>query len=683
MIQQSYKPVTRYDASLPKEYTMKYHIRSLTIFLAALSLLLLCSCVHNNAQTEEQAPTTADLVARAAADPIPPEPAQLPVRYLNPGFVTIEDDKVDADLAKDAQEYQIKVGANIRSTRGPQPLWDILKRMAMLKDMSVSWSSDVDQTVLVDVDISATDNYFEAIDNLLRQVDYFHEVEGSTIIIKYKETKTYHVAMPFVRQVYETATGGNILGSSEEAADIDGTISLTSKGNEFDIWLNIELNLKAILDVWTTKAGTTGGTTAAISNAGVVVASDAAGTSEDRAILDLSATRMVSATGNKYIIDKPVGLITVHAPKPLQKIIESYFDTLKHELYKQVTIEAKIIEVQLTNNSTLGIDWNLLLRSLSFGGSLALTKDYTKNLGPDGTSTTRTDTSNFNRTKENSRTSSSNRSNTEDNTLTSDFTTGSTTDGTDGTITYKDGVLNHRGDAITGYKADSASGSSSIDKTTDSFSSVASAVTTAATIMTGGASNAAAGLLTLDSFNFADFLHALSDQGNTSILANPKLSVMNGQPALITAGKNITYVSNITQTQTGTGTNSDTSYSTETERVLSGVGLALTPVIKDDNEIILTLVPVTSVLEEMNFEIGPWGKIGLPIINVREMSTTVTVKDGEMLVIGGLITTVESTKGQNLFPGLANVPILKYLTGYETKVLEKRELIILLRTRII
>ncbi|MBW1750974.1 MAG: hypothetical protein JRJ37_09815, partial [Deltaproteobacteria bacterium] len=141
------------------------------------------------------------------------------------------------------------------------------------------------------VDISANDNYYEAIDNLLRQVDYFHEVEGTTIIIKYKETKTYHVAMPFTRQVYETATGGNVLGSGDETSSVEGTIRLDSRGNEFDIWLNIELNLKAILDVWTTKAGTTAGTTAAITNAGVVVASDVAGTSEDRAIMDLSATR--------------------------------------------------------------------------------------------------------------------------------------------------------------------------------------------------------------------------------------------------------------------------------------------------------------------------------------------------------------------------------------------------------
>ncbi len=615
---------------------MKYQIRSLNIAFAALSLMLLSSCVHNNAQTEAPPPpTTADLIAKAAADPIPPEPAQLPVRYQNPGFVTIEDDKVDADLAKDAQEYQIKVGANIRSTRGPQPLWDILKRMAMLKGMSVSWSSDVEQDVLVDVDISANDNYFEAIDNLLRQVDYFHEVAGSTIIIKYKETKTYHVAMPFTRQVYETATGGNVLGSGDETSSVEGTIRLDSRGNEFDIWLNIELNLKAILDVWTTKAGTTGGTTAAISNAGVVVASDAAGTSEDRAIMDLSATRMVSATGNKYIIDKPVGLITVHAPKPLQEKIESYLDTLKHELYKQVTIEAKIIEVQLEDSSTLGIDWNLLLRSLSFGGSVALGKSYDKD----------------------------------------------TADTTDRNNSISRIITDAFGNSS--ISNDTGSTSESSRTYNSSMDTVAGAASTAATIMTGGASNLAGGLLTLSSFNFADFLHALSEQGQTSILANPKLSVMNGQPALITVGRNVTYIDSI-ESDVTSGTTVTTNYTVNTERILSGVGLALTPVIKDDNEIIMNLVPVTSVLEEpIEYRQVGLGEVGLPIINVREMSSMVKVKDGEMLVIGGLISTVESTEGENLFPGLANVPILKYLTGFETKVMRKRELIILLRPRII
>ncbi|MEA2115059.1 MAG: type II and III secretion system protein [Thermodesulfobacteriota bacterium] len=607
---------------------MKYQIRSLTIAFAALSLMLLSSCVHNNAQTEAPPPTTTDLIAKAAADPIPPTPAQLPVRYQNPGFVTIEDDKVDADLAKDEQEYQIKVGANIRSTRGPQPLWDILKRMAMLKGMSVSWSSDVDQNVLVDVDISANDNYYEAIDNLLRQVDYFHKVSGSTIIIKYKETKTYHVAMPFTHQVYETATGGNVLGSGDDTSSVEGTIRLDSRGNEFDIWLNIQENLDEIIATWSTT--TSSPETPATPAAGEGEAIDA-----ETGPSMVQVSRQTSSGGNGYTIDKPVGLITVNAPRPLQERIADYLENIKHELYKQVTIEAKIIEVQLADSSTLGIDWNLLLRSLSFGGSVALGKSYDKD----------------------------------------------TADTTDKNNSISRNITDAFGSSSISNDTGTTRESSQIYNST--MDTVAGAASTAATIMTGGASNIAGGILSLSDFNFGDFLHALSEQGNTSILANPKLSVMNGQPALITVGRNVTYIDSI-ESDVTSGTTVTTNYTVNTERILSGVGLSLTPVIRDDNEIIMNLVPVTSVLEEpIEYRQVGLGEVGLPIINVREMSSMVKVQDGEMLVIGGLISTVESTEGENLFPGLANVPVLKYLTGFETKVMRKRELIILLRPRII
>ncbi len=101
-----------------------------------------------------------------------PASSQLPVRYQSPSYVAATS-TVEAEIGKESDEYQIKVGATIRSTGGPQPLWDVLKRLANLKAMTVSWASDVDQNILVDVDISADDNFFAAIDNLLRQADLF------------------------------------------------------------------------------------------------------------------------------------------------------------------------------------------------------------------------------------------------------------------------------------------------------------------------------------------------------------------------------------------------------------------------------------------------------------------------------------------------------------------------------
>ena len=161
------------------------------------------------------------------------------------------------------------------------------------------------------------------------------------------------------------------------------------------------------------------------------------------------------------------------------------------------------------------------------------------------------------------------------------------------------------------------------------------------------------------------FFNAVEEQGQTNILSNPKLSVLNGQPAMMTVGRNVTYIDQITSdTNDDTGT---VTYTAETARALSGVGLALTANILDNNEIVLNLVPVTSELvEPIEYKQVGLGEVGLPIINVREMSTTVRVKDGEMLVIGGLISSVDSDDG-TFVPGTSNIPFFKYLFGYEEK----------------
>ncbi len=187
----------------------------------------------------------------------------------------------------------------------------------------------------------------------------------------------------------------------------------------------------------------------------------------------------------------------------------------------------------------------------------------------------------------------------------------------------------------------------------------------------------------MDSVGFDVFLNALNEQGDTKILSNPKLSVMNGQPALITVGRNVTYIDSIES-----DLDSDSgivSFTVETERILSGIGMALTATVLDDNEIIMNLVPITSVLEEpIEYrDIGSDGaSVGLPIIAVREISTTVKVRDGEMLVIGGLISETNQTIGE-FMPILGSIPFIRYLFGYEEKEHIKRELIILLRPRII
>lgn len=603
--------------SMPKGFSMKLQIPVVQLSCLLVLLFFLSSCVPQKTETKVEAPKTTPAAVEKVTKPI-----QLPVQYQRPSYMV--DTESNESLDEVADDVAIKVGASIRSTQGPQPLWDILKRLAALKKMSVSWASDVDQNVLVDVDISANDDFYEAIENLLRQVDFYHEIKGSTIVVRYKETRQFHVAMPFAKQLYETATGGNVLGSNDASNNIEGTIRLDSRGNEFDIWQNIQDNMDAILDTWST-------TETSVEDKKDPETADKTPTDSKTVDDNTKVTRQVSASGNKYTIDKPVGLITVHAPRPLLDKLETYFNNLKKELYKQVSIEAKIIEVQLSDHSSIGLDWNLLLKSLSVaGGNYNFNKSRSKNETANNTSTETWD-----RTYRN------------DDSLTGD----------DGTHNFTGTITRNAGSAAT-------SGVS------------------AATLITNGLTEGLSGAISLAAFSFDSFLNAVKDQGQTTILSNPKLSVLNGQPALITVGRNVTYIDKVEVTA-GTVDSPGDKFSVETERVLSGIGMALTANILDDNEIILNLVPVTSQLEEpIEYRDVGLGQVGLPIINVREMSTTVRVKDGEMLVIGGLISNVDENEG-TFVPGTSDIPFFKYLFGFEEKTSRKRELIILLKPRII
>ena len=503
-------------------------MKSLKNILLSSSLillaLLLASCVTTSTTGKQDSGLAAQeslgpAVESALTPPPPPPPATLPVRYQRASYFVDQEDQ-EQEEATLAEESALKVGARITSTSGPQPLWDIMKRLAALKGMNVSWASDVDQNVLVDVNISAQDDFYQAIDNLLRQVDYYHELQGSTIIVKYKETRQFHIAMPFIKQAYKTDTGGDVLGSSggEGSSDVRGEISLMTDGTainnpqdgkpggiEFNTWNSIENNLNAVLNIWSTDE---------------VEALDATGTTErnttgteppDSQVVEaqqeVRATFRRSSGGNSYFIDKPVGLITVTAPRPLLEKLEVYFNSLKRELYKQISIEAKIIEVQLDDHSAIGLNWNKIFESLTIGPGLFTTNDsYSK---------TNTDTENSSLT--------TNRSNT---------TTNTTTRTRDRAFDYT------LPDSLTGD-----SGTNLFNGITENIAgSVATTGVTAAKIITDGLTSSLGGAISLAAFSFDSFVEAVDEQGETTILSNPKLSVMNGQPSLMTVGRNVTYI---------------------------------------------------------------------------------------------------------------------------------------------
>ena len=560
---------------------MKRNNSRLALILFALLAFMLVSCVN-----QETTPPPNE----AKADPPPvveqeKGPSQLPVRFQNPSYF-IQEEQASDDLGEASGEYQIKVGANITSTKGPQPLWDILKRVANLKGMSVSWASDVDQNVLVDVDISADDNFFEAIDNMLRQVDYFHDVEGTVIIVKYRETKRFSIPLPDMKGTYASNVGGNFLAGREAATGTEGTVKIVSDGNQFDVWTDISANLDKIMQEWRTQQ-----TVQEETITDEETDSDAAGETEQTV---QQATRRVTSGSSYYTINQSIGLITVTAPRPLLAKVKYYIDTLKQELFRQVVIEAKIIEVYLQDNSKIGIDWSQVLKNFDLTGLVEF--------GTGGLLGQVFPWNPPNELKPNANYPS----------------------------TYPDSTI---------YR------------------------------------------VSMDAVPFNLMLNALNEQGEATVLSNPKITVMNGQPALISVGTDVTYIDSIeTEIDDDSG---NRNYTVNTDSIVEGVAFGVMASIVDDDSVILHLTPITTdiVGDTIEYKQIGFGEIGLPVVQVREMSTMVQVNNGEMLIIGGLIDS-QNGKTEDFAPVLGNIPLIRYLFGVEEKIKEKRELVILLTPKI-
>ncbi len=187
--------------------------------------------------------------------------------------------------------------------------------------------------------------------------------------------------------------------------------------------------------------------------------------------------------------------------------------------------------------------------------------------------------------------------------------------------------------------------------------------------------------------NFNSILNALETQGKVNVLSNPKVNIMNGQIALLSVGRNLSFISRVETSTTTTGTAPTTTFTVTTSNLLSGMMLGVIPYIEANGEISMTITPVISDLVSMvDKTIGEVGQniiqISLPTVDLREMSTIVKVKDGETIIIGGLIQEKDTLR-ENRVPFLGRIPLLGYLFKSVEKVKERKELVIMLRPVIV
>ncbi|PIU40390.1 MAG: hypothetical protein COT00_01945 [Candidatus Omnitrophica bacterium CG07_land_8_20_14_0_80_50_8] len=174
--------------------------------------------------------------------------------------------------------------------------------------------------------------------------------------------------------------------------------------------------------------------------------------------------------------------------------------------------------------------------------------------------------------------------------------------------------------------------------------------------------------------SFEVLINFLRTLGEAKLLSNPKLAVVNNQEAKIHVGQKQAYVT----TTTTTGSNTTTTAEAVTF-VDVGIQLAVTPTINDDGFVTMKIKPeVSSVVDTLTTPSG--NKI--PIIDSSLAETSVMVKDGVSIIIGGLRRD-EDVVTRKKIPILGDLPLLGAPFNSTTSKKSHTELLILITPHIV
>lgn len=351
---------------------------------------------------------------------------------------------------------------------------------------------------------------------------------------------------------------GGILGSDRAdrgSQEVTGTAILTQSVNKF--WSQLDASVKAIV-----------------------------GTQPDRSV----------------VLNAEAGVIAVRATPAELRAVSDYLASVEHTMTRQVLLEAKIIEVELSDNFQAGINWSAVLRDGShtfFGGQTA--------------------PANF-----------------DDNPLKSGIGTP---------------VIVAPGQPISGFTTQPLGG---------------------------------AFMLSLDFPDFNAFIDLLQAQGNTRVLSSPRVATLNNQKAVIKAGSDEFFVTDISN-NTVTGTASTSNSNVELTPFFSGIALDVTPQISEDGTVTLHIHPTVSDVRDQTKTITVGKDVNtLPLAfsEIRESDSIVRAKSGQVIVIGGLM---RNTRRRQDFrtPFLGSIPGLGNLFKSQRNLDKKTELVILLRPLVV
>jgi len=313
--------------------------------------------------------------------------------------------------------------------------------------------------------------------------------------------------------------------------------------------------------------------------------------------------------GRNVVVNKHSGVIVVHAMPGELRAVDKFVKTTQSIIQRQVILEAKIIEVELSDGYQSGINWS------SFGQSAGRNSSI----------------------------------------LLSQTGGGSVIGGTGSIIDGNTGTLNP-----------------------SNYSGV-----------NGSSTSAFGGVFSLAlkiGNSFTSFLELLKTQGDVHVLSSPQVSTINNQKAVIKVGQDEFFITDVdSSTNTSTGTSS-TQSNVELTPFFSGVALDVIPQISEDGNITLHIHPtVSTVVEKVKqISLNNTSSLSVPLAlsSIRESDTIIRARDGQVVIIGGLMQN--STKNEDAgIPVLGDLPLIGGLFKHKRKAYKKSELVILLRPIIV
>ncbi len=509
--------------------------------LLVLSLFLFVSCVHS-----QQGPVTQE-----KEDFIKKE-AHAEDRFRNITTPQVTEPEIPEFVPVKEESSPLttkKVSIAARNTQ----LRDVLFTIAQTANLNLV----MQQGVKPELPVTMTFNNLSvavALDLVIDSVDYFYTIKENILIVKAMDTQIFEFGQPSVIQDFKLAVGGDILSgtssSREGQAPLSGDLSINSKADQkaFQFWDGMEASLATLLSI------------------------DSEGQDDNQA---------------SFTINRMAGTIMVTAAKKDLQKVSDFIANVSKVLSRQVYIEARIIEVQLSEGLKYGIDWSNVVKGMDIGD---------------------------------------------------------VTHGTD----FFSSVVDNEGPNYMIFNIDGD-----------------------------------------DELDF--FLRALQDQGDVKTLSNPRVSIMNGQTSMLSVGRNTSFISSVeSNITTSEGSQPIITFTVSTNSILSGVMFGLVPYINSEGEITLTITPIITNLVNLDTKaIGSNGadsipaiEIKLPTVDLREMTTTVKVQDGQMIIIGGLIDKKEIAR-ENKVPLLGDLPLLGHAFRSVDWSEETTELIIILMPRIL